>query len=220
MGFCWRLCWPKCAPLLDLRLFRNLTFSGATLSAVLNYVCLYSVVFLMPFYLIEGRSMTAAQAGVLLTAQPILMATLAPLSGMLSDRIGTRWPTVAGMALLTLALFGYANLAADAPTWRIALNLALSGMGIGIFISPNTSALMGAAPRERQGTAAGVMSTARNLGMTLGIGIAGALFNTALHRSGNAEVFPAIHFAFGALTGIGVLATLITLVRSRLDDYA
>ncbi len=210
--------WHTPAPLLDLRLFQNLTFSGATLSAVLNYVCLYGIIFLMPFYLIEGRGWNAAQAGAILMAQPLLMATLAPISGTLSDRIGTRWPSVMGMALLTLGLWGYANLPADASRWRIILNLALSGSGIGIFITPNTSALMGAAPRERQGTAGGVMSTARNLGMTLGIGIAGALFNTALARqTESAVIFPAIHFAFGALSGLGVLATLITLGRSRLD---
>lgn len=205
------------SPLLDLRLFRNVTFSGATLSAVLNYVALYSVVFLMPFYLIEGRGMTAAQTGALLTAQPIMMALLAPVSGTLSDRVGTRWPTVTGMALLTLGLYGYATLPPDASIARIGLNLALSGTGIGIFISPNTSALMGAAPRERQGTAAGVMSTARNLGMTLGIGLAGALFNTALHLGATDGVFPALRFAFGGITGIGVLATLVTLVRSQVD---
>lgn len=205
------------SPLLDLRLFKNVTFSGATLSAVLNYVCLYSIVFLLPFYFIEGRGWNAAQAGALLTAQPLMMATLAPLSGALSDRVGTRWPTAVGMALLSLALFGYARLSAEASQLRIALNLALSGAGIGIFISPNTSALMGSAPRDRQGTASGVMATARNLGMTLGIGIAGALYNTALHRQGTADVFPAIHFTFGVLTGVGVLATFITLLRSRLD---
>jgi len=206
------------APLLDLRLFRDLTFGGATLSAVLNYVCLYSIVFLMPFYLIEGRGWNAAQAGAMLMAQPLLMAFLAPLSGTLSDRVGTRWPSVLGMALLTVGLFGYAQLPADASRWRIILNLALSGSGIGIFISPNTSALMGAAPRERQGTAGGVMSTARNLGMTLGIGIAGALLNTALARQGEAgNLFTAIHFAFSRLTGIGLLATFITIGRSRLE---
>ncbi len=210
--------WHTPAPLLELRLFRNLTFGGATLSAVLNYVCLYSIVFLMPFYLIEGRGLNAAQAGAVLMAQPLLMALLAPISGALSDRIGTRWPSVLGMALLTAGLFGYAQLPADASRWRIVLNLALSGSGIGIFISPNTSALMGAAPRDRQGTAGGVMSTARNLGMTLGIGIAGALLNTALARQGEAgNLFSAIHFAFGSLTGIGLLATFITIGRSRLE---
>ena len=80
------------APMLDLSLFRNPLFSASTISAVLNYICVYSLTFLMPFYLIQGRSLNPAQAGLLLTAQPILMAISAPISGSLSDRSGRACP--------------------------------------------------------------------------------------------------------------------------------
>ncbi len=80
------------APMLDLSLFRVPLFSTSTASAILNYICVYSITFLMPFYLIQGRGLNPAQAGLLLTAQPVLMAISAPVSGALSDRLGSRLP--------------------------------------------------------------------------------------------------------------------------------
>jgi predicted MFS family arabinose efflux permease len=155
-------------PMLDLSLFRRRLFSTATASAMLNYICLYSIMFLLPFYLIQGRGLDTAQAGLILMAQPIVMAITAPLSGALSDRIGSRLLSTVGMAILALGLLLLALLGPVSPLSQVAVALAVAGLGTGIFISPNTSALMGAAPRDRQGIAAAVMATARNLGMALG----------------------------------------------------
>jgi EmrB/QacA subfamily drug resistance transporter len=88
------------SPMLDLSLFGKRLFSASAGSAVLNYICLYSVVFVMPFYLIVGRGLSPAQAGLLLTAQPLVMAVAAPLSGALSDRIGSRLLSTLGMLIL------------------------------------------------------------------------------------------------------------------------
>jgi Na+/melibiose symporter-like transporter len=76
--------------MLDLNLFKKLPFSLTTTSAVLNYVGIYSSIFLMPYYLIQGRGFTPAQAGLILTAQPLIMAVIAPVSGTLTDRSGNR----------------------------------------------------------------------------------------------------------------------------------
>jgi EmrB/QacA subfamily drug resistance transporter len=162
-------------PMLDLSLFRNRQFSAATLSAVLNYICLSTVTFILPFYLIEGRNLGAAQAGLILTAQPIIMAIAAPISGALSDRIGPRVLCTTGMLILGAGMFILSRLTPDAPLVFVALGMAIVGLGTGVFISPNSSALMGAAPRSRQGIASGIMATARNVGMVLGVGLAGAV---------------------------------------------
>ena len=87
--------------MVDLHLFRQAPVFLSTASAILNYIGVYSVIFLMPFYLIQGRMFTSAEAGLLLTAQPVMMAIIAPLSGTLSDRLGTRWLAMTGMAVLT-----------------------------------------------------------------------------------------------------------------------
>jgi MFS family permease len=202
-------------PMLDLRLFNNRLFSASTGSAVLNYVCLYSVIFLMPFYLIQGRGLNPARAGLLLTAQPILMAITAPLSGILSDKIGSRFLSTIGMAFIGIGLFLLSRLNSTSPDLQIIISLAVTGIGTGVFISPNTSALMGSAPRDRQGIASGILATARNVGMVLGIGLAGAIFTSLMTRAGNGNLFFAVSVAFLVAVGVAGLGAIISAIRGK-----
>jgi len=158
-------------PMLDLALFRERTFSLCTASAVCNYICVYTVVFLLPFYLIQARGLGPAHAGLLLSAQPLIMVVAAPAAGVLSDRIGARTLSTLGMLLLGAGLVALSRLDAQSPMSQVVVALLLTGLGTGTFIAPNNSALMGAAPRGRQGIAAGILATARNTGMVLGIGL-------------------------------------------------
>jgi len=87
-------------PMLDLSLFLRRPFSVATASSVMNYTCVYSIVFLMPFYLIQGRGYSPARAGLVLTIPSLTRAVGSPLFGILSDKVGTRGPSTLGMALL------------------------------------------------------------------------------------------------------------------------
>jgi MFS family permease len=202
--------------MLDLSLFRSRTFSAAAASAVLNYVCVYTVLFLMPFYLQQARGLTPAEAGLLLTAQPTLMAIVAPLSGSLSDRMGTRLPSVLGMALLGCGLFLLSSLTLQSPQTAVIGSLAVAGLGIGIFASPNNSALMGAAPRHRQGIAAGVLALARNVGMVIGVGLAGAVFTTVLGRAGAVEaasIVSAMRASYLLAAAVAVVGMGITALR-------
>jgi EmrB/QacA subfamily drug resistance transporter len=206
------------APMLDLRLFRNRIFSASVSSAIFNYICLYSIVFLLPFYLIQGRGFTPSQTGLLLTAQPIIMAIVAPISGSFSDRIGTRLPVVAGMLTLAFGLILLSRLDGQSSHDQIALALGVAGLGTGTFISPNNSALMGAAPRNRQGIAAGILATARNLGMVLGVGLAGAIFTTILGNLGTKNspaVFAAIHITFLVTAVFALMGAVIAATRNR-----
>jgi len=204
-------------PMLDLSLFRSRVFSGATASAVLNYICIYVVTFLMPYYLLRGLGLEPARAGLLLTAMPIVMAIVAPLSGTLSDRIGGYWLTLIGMGLLTVGIYLLSSLNAQTSPMEIALRLGVVGLGTGVFISPNTSALMGAAPRNRQGIASGILATARNFGMVLGVGLAGAIFTTIAGGGeaaiGSPALFQAIQASFLAASGVGLLGLLVSALR-------
>lgn len=205
------------APMLDLSLFRSPVFSGAAASAVLNYICIYVVTFLMPYYLLRGLGLEPARAGLLLTAMPIVMAIVAPLSGTLSDHIGGYWLTVTGMGLLSAGMYLLSGLSAQTGPAGIALRLAVVGLGTGVFISPNTSALMGAAPRNRQGIASGILATARNFGMVLGVGLAGAIFTTLAGGGetavGSPALFRAIQVSFLAASGIALLGMLVSALR-------
>ncbi|MFL7870498.1 MAG: DHA2 family efflux MFS transporter permease subunit [Anaerolineales bacterium] len=207
------------APMLDLSLFKRRVFSMSTISPILNYICVYSVLFLTPFYLIQGRGLSASQAGLILTAQPIIMALTAPVSGRLSDRIGSRIPTTLGMIILGAGLFLLSRLTLESPFWLIVLGLAIGGFGTGLFVAPNNSALMGDAPRNRQGIAAGVLALSRNVGMVLGIGLTGAIFTTFLSKGNPNDAATLVHaFDNGLLfaSGVAMLAAITSFARG--DD--
>lgn len=203
------------SPMLDLRLFSSLTFSSATASAVINYMCVYGILFLMPFYLIQGRAMDSDKAGIVLTALPLVMAVAAPVSGTLSDRIGPRLPSVWGMGILSGALLLISRLTAGSSMGFIAAGLGLAGLGIGIFVAPNTSALLGSAPRHRQGIASGILATGRNVGMVLGVGLAGAIFTTILGTARPDALFHGIEIAFLAFAGLAAVGAAVAGLRQR-----
>lgn len=206
------------SPMLDLSLFRSRVFSAAVGSAVLNYICVYGILFLMPFYLVTGKMMTPAQAGLVLSIQPLVMAVLAPISGALSDRIGTRLPAAAGMLFLSVGLYLLSRLDGASTTSQVTLALAVVGLGIGIFVSPNNSALMGAAPRSRQGISAGIMATARSVGMVLGLGLAGAIFTTVLdggEPTSGPLLFAAVRAGFLGALAAALVGTLVTVLRDQ-----
>jgi EmrB/QacA subfamily drug resistance transporter len=203
------------SPMLDLRLFRSRLFSAATTSAVLNYICVYSVVFVLPFYLIRGRGLGPAHAGLIMTAEPIVMVVAAPLSGALSDRIGSRLLSTTGMAILGGGLLLLARLNAHSSQEAVVVALAVVGLGTGLFGAPNNSALMGSAPRERQGIAAAILATARNVGMVLGVGLAGAVFTSVLarHHGSPASLFLASSASFTAVAIVAAAGVATSLAR-------
>ena len=204
------------APMLDLSLFRRRLFNMAAISPLLNYICVYGVTFLMPFYLIQGRGLSAAQAGLILTAQPLVMALMAPFSGTLSDHIGSQIPSTLGMLILSVGLFLLSRMTTASPFTSAILGLAVAGLGVGLFVAPNNSALMGAAPRSRQGIASGVLALARNVGMVLGIGLTGALFTTLLSRGNhNAPRVLVPRASAGPLvaSGVRLVASVVSFAR-------
>ncbi|MES0360111.1 MAG: MFS transporter [Anaerolineales bacterium] len=184
-------------PMLDLNLFKNRVFSASTISALFNYIAVFSILLLLPFYLLQGRGFSPSQAGLILTIQPITMAIVAPISGGSSDRIGTRIPSVLGMLILSLGLILLSRLGPDSAIYEIGIALGIVGLGTGTFISPNNSAIMGSASVQRQGIAAGILATARSTGMVLGVGLAGAIFTTMMAEySGENAIYAAIRTSF------------------------
>jgi EmrB/QacA subfamily drug resistance transporter len=208
------------APMLDLTLFRSRAFNTAAISPVLNYIAIYSLLFLMPFYLIQGRGLLPPQAGLILTAQPLVMAIMAPFAGTFSDRIGAQIPTTLGMLVMAGGLFLLSRLTLDSSTVYVVTGLAISGLGSGMFVAPNNSALMGAAPRNRQGIASGVLALARNVGMVLGVGLTGAVFTTLLAHGPSGDPLTLVHAVDAGLLFATVMALLAALISfARGVDY-
>jgi EmrB/QacA subfamily drug resistance transporter len=206
------------SPLMDLSLFANRTFSTSTVAALLNYVSIYTVVFLMPSYLEQGRGLPLPKAGFVLMAMPLVMAIMAPLSGSLSDRIGTRLPVIAGMVVLAAGLVALGLVGPTAPLPLVALVMAVIGLGVGAFVSPNTSALMGAAPPHRRGIASGILAEARNVGMVLGVALAGAVFTSVLHGTSpgpNPVTFRAISSGLFVAAGVAAVGAVLTATAKK-----
>lgn len=208
-------------PFFDIRLFRHRLFAAATVSALLNYMATTTTAFLTPFFLIQGNRMAPAHAGSLLMAMPLVMALVAPASGWLSDRIGSRVPTVAGMACLAAGMFLLGALGAGGSDRQIVLRLGLVGLGIGLFTSPNNSAIMGAVPQTHQGLGSGIVATARTMGNVLGVAVSGSLFGMEVQNLAatlgqeTLAVIGAYRHAVTTGAGIALAGALTSLIRGR-----
>ena len=117
------------SPLLDLGLFKSRMFAGATSSAVGNYVALFIMLILMPFFLEEGLGLDPTATGLVLSVQPLLMAVSAAPSGWLSDRIGSRGLATGGMLILSAGLFGLSTLGPSTSIAIVVACLAVVGLG-------------------------------------------------------------------------------------------
>jgi len=207
-------------PMLHLALFGDRLFSFSVGSALVNYICMASVLFLVPFYLIQGRGFSAAKAGILMTAQFLSMVVMAPISGRIADRVGSRGPATMGMAILAVGLFILSAMNGESPLPLTVIGLVVTGVGMAIFVTPNNTAMLGAAPPGRKGIASGVLATSRLLGMATGVSLAGAILaSVAGGRSAHGippeRVFKAIHLGFIAAGLLASAGTVLTAARSE-----
>lgn len=164
------------APIIDLRLFRNRLFAAANTSGLLSFFALFAVSFLLPFYLEELRHFPTDAAGLLLTPIPLTVSLVAPISGRLSDRFGSQVLSSAGLAMSALGLWLLTGLGVDSSVFSIVWRLVITGIGIGLFQSPNNSAVMGAVPPAQRGVGSGFLATVRVVGQSLSVAVAGAVF--------------------------------------------
>ena len=178
------------SPLLNLRLFSNRAFAFANLAALINYSANFTTGFLLSLYLQYIKGLDPQAAGLILVAQPIVMALFAPIAGRLSESFAARKLASLGMAFCTAGLFSLTFLTAATPLAAIGGGLVLLGLGFGFFSSPNTSAIMGAVERRHYGVASAMVSTMRLLGQMLSMGLALMVFAVVI---GSVPLTPARH---------------------------
>ena len=121
------------------------------------------------------------------------------------------------MAVLAVGLFVLAGLGSETALWLVILGLVIAGIGTGTFITPNTSALMSSAPQARQGIASGVLATARNFGMVLGIGLAGAIFTTHLAENTVDALYKGVDVGLLAAAWVAVAGTIVSAVKGDMN---
>ena len=169
-------------PLVDLKMFKNFTFSAGNLTGMLSYYVLFAIMFLMPFYLERVVGYSVALTGSLLTPIPLAMAFVAPIAGGVSDKRGPRLMTTTGMILCAVACFLLMMLGTSSHLVYLVGILILLGMGMGFFTPPNNSAIMGAAPKDKLSVAGALLNMMRSLGLIFGVDISGLIFSGLEHK--------------------------------------
>ncbi len=165
-------------PLLDPKLLKIRLFFFPVISSAILFAGLFMIVFLMPFYLTYPCGYPASKTGLIMITPFVFLFFLSPVSGILYDKIGSKWLCAAGITLLTLSLASFLFINNNSGVIPIIWRLALAGIGTALFISPNNTAAMNSIPMSQRGIASGAIATSRNIGMVIGIAIAGLVFSS------------------------------------------
>lgn len=204
-------------PVLEVRLFRrNLTFSLSNLAALLNYSATFAVSFILSLYLQYVKGFNPQHAGMILVSQPVVMTILAPFAGWLSDRIEPRVIASAGMVVTTLSLLVFSHMDINTSISLIVANLMLLGLGLALFSSPNTNAIMNSVERKFFGIASATVATMRLTGQMLSMALVMFVFSITM---GRIEITPKYYslliessklsfVLFAVLCFIGIFASL------------
>ncbi len=217
-------------PIVQLRLFRDRLFALANLSGLLNGVARGAVLFLLIFFLQGPYGQNPLAAGLLLIPFGAAFMVVGPLSGRLSDRVGSRVLAPLGLGISSLALLGLSTIGPSTPYWMLAVFMVFMGGGSGLFVSPNTNAIMSSVTPQTRGAAAGILAMLNNTGSMLSIAI---VFPLALSKvpmaammqvfiyGGGMSQFPAalalflrgVHQAFLVSFALSVVAMIVAALR-------
>jgi EmrB/QacA subfamily drug resistance transporter len=171
-------------PVLNIRLFtENRVFALSNLSALINYAATFSMSFMLSLYLQYVKGMQAREAGLVLVAQPIIMAIVASFSGRLSDKKNPRILAALGMGISAFGLLILSFISSDTTTIYILGGLMVLGIGFGLFSSPNTNVVLGSVDKRVYGTASAILGTMRSTGMMFSMAIASLTIHWFLGKS-------------------------------------
>ena len=163
-------------------ILKNRTFSASSITALLNYLSTFSIVFIFSIYLQVILHVSPFMSGLLILPEPVFMVALSPLAGKLSDRFGSR--AIASIGMLVIG-FSFLALYLIQPLTRdvILILLGIIGIGFGLFSAPNTNSVMSSVPRENSGIASGFLGTMRFVGQLFSIVIATTIISYYIPRS-------------------------------------
>jgi len=176
-------------PMLDLRLFKTRVIAFAYISNFLNGLARGAVTFLLIFFFQGVKGMDPLLAGLMLSPFAIAMMVVAPFSGGLSDRYGTRVLSSAGLLITAVGLGGLMMIKATTSIPELIVWMLIMGVGSGMFFSPNTSSIMGSVPADKRGIAAGVNTMMSNAGALLSIALSMAIISSSISPDAMQSLF-------------------------------
>lgn len=208
-------------PMIDVRIFKsNMTYTLSNLTALFNYSATFALGYLVSIYLQVVMGFSSQAAGIILITQPLFMAVLSPRMGKLSDRIAPYKLASAGMGMCALALMFFVFIKGTTPLILVIAALALAGIGIAFFSSPNTNVIMGCVPPAKFGVANSILATMRTTGQSSGMAIitlvvSGTIGNVSLYEVTADQLIGTIHTAFIVFTVLCAAGIFMSLQRKH-----
>ena len=210
-------------PVLEVRLFKNVTFALSNLAALINYAATYAVSYALSLYLQHVKGLSPHYAGVVLTAQSAAQALVSPFAGYVADRVEPRVVASTGMALTAVGLWSLSGMGLETSVETIIASLIFVGIGLGIFVSPNTKAIISSVSSKFYGVASAMTATMRNMGQAMSMAIITLLMASFLGTGARIEpsVYPTfvdcLKTTFQVFSGMCVAGIAASLARGRLE---
>ncbi len=195
-------------PMLDVSLFRNGTFAGANLVAILVTLAMFGIFVFFPIYMQTFRGWSPIQAGAALLPWTLMIVILAPVAGKLSDRVGSRWLIAGGMTVVALCCLELSTVTLHSSFWHMLPGFLLGGIGMSFVMTPMSAAVMGSVSVDKAGIASGVLNTFRQVGVALGIAIMGAIITNRAAAAARDGADPPHAFVHGLTYGMRVSAAI------------
>jgi len=211
-------------PIIQVRVFkRNIAYTFSNLAALLNYGATFAIGYLLSIYLQVVMGYTSQVAGLILIAQPVLMAVLSPYAGRLSDRISPFKLASFGMGLCAAGVLIFAFVTTATPLWAIIGGLVVTGLGFAFFSSPNTNAIMACLEKKDYGVTTSILTTMRSVGQTTSMVIVTLIVSNymgtmALSSAQPGLLIKTMHTAFLIFSVICAVGIFFSLKRGGLKE--
>lgn len=214
----------KNEPLVQLSMFSNRLFSLSIFCGFISFVAIFCHNILLPFYLQDVRAFSPSFSGMIMMVYPLILTAVAPLSGHLSDKIGSEVLTFFGLLLGSIGLFLMATIGTNSSLLYLIIIIGIMSVGMGMFQSPNNSLVMSTVSRDKLGVAGSINALIRNVGMVCGIALATTLLYSMMsyqigervtnYIPGRSDVFIfGMHIVYLVAGAISLLGAVLTLLR-------
>lgn len=216
-------------PLMQLQIFKNKLFSLSIFCGFISFVVIFCNNIIQPFYLQDVMKYTPQYTGLILMIYPLILTVVAPVSGHLSDKIGSEILTFIGLILITVGLLLMATLNENSNVISMVMFISAMSIGMGLFQSPNNSLIMSTVSRDKLGIAGSINALIRNLGMVCGIALATTLLYTKMsskigHKvtdyvAGRPDVFiygmKTVYITSAIICLVGAILTFLRLITKN-----
>ena len=214
-------------PMLDIKIFKNRLFSLSIFCGFTSFISIGAVNIILPFYYQDVLSLSPSSAGLMMTVSPIILAVVAPLSGYLSDKMGSEKISALGLSILSIGIISLVLFNVNTPLIVVGILVGLLSLGSGIFQSPNNSLIMSTVEKNELGIAGSINGLVRNLGTTTGIALSTSILYSRMssklgykvsgYVDGRADVFVyamrSVFIGIGVICLIGAILSVIRVIK-------